>query len=203
MIAGIITALIGNYMTTCFVIGLLVALVQILRMRDRRTAGVVSGILLNSYVFWAIGIAQTINFVMHSFFGDYAAKTIGWAQSPFQLELAFTSLGMGVAAIILHGVRSQLRAKAALVIATAIFAYGAAGGHIYQMIANRDFAANNSGLLLAMDIVIPTVGLALVIWHGLVRRSEPARTDAVTVAPNLDDTTAVRITQFGEANARH
>ena len=202
MVAGIIAALIGNYMTTCFVIGLIVAFVQILRLHEPRSSSLLSGILLNTYVFWAIGIAMIINFVMHSVFGDYAAKTIGWAQSPFQLELAFTSLGIGVMAIILHGTQSQSRAKAALVIATAIFAYGAAGGHIYQIIANRDLAANNAGLLLIMDIVIPTVGLGLVIWHGIALRREPTRTDAVATPTGIDDPTAIAA-GWGELHARH
>jgi hypothetical protein len=45
------------------------------------------------------------------------AAIIGWAQSPFQLELAFASLGLGVAAILVHGQRPDLT--------------GAAGGHLY------------------------------------------------------------------------
>jgi len=181
MIAAVLSALIGNYMTTCFVVGLIVGGVHILRYRRHRSASMVTGMLLNTYVFWAIGVAQVINFVMHSVFGDHAAKTIGWAQSPFQLELAFTSLGVGVMAFILYSRRGQLRGKAALVIATAIFAYGAEAGHVYQMMVNGDDAVNNTGLLLAMDLVTPTVGLCLVIWHTVTRRHETDPTDAVTI----------------------
>ncbi|MCU1407208.1 MAG: hypothetical protein JWQ43_3511 [Glaciihabitans sp.] len=177
MIADVISALIGNYMTTCFVIGLIVGVIQILRDRSRRSGTIVTGILLNAYIFWAIGIGQVINFVMHSVFGDFAAKTIGWAQSPFQLELAFSSLGVGVMALILHGRNAQLRGKVAIVIAMAIFAYGAAGGHVYQMIANKDYSYNNTGVLLFMDIFIPTVGMVLVVWHAIARRTQPDPTD--------------------------
>lgn len=169
MIASVIAALIGNYMTTCFVIGLIVGAVQIVRHRGQGTAGLASGLLLNAYVLWAIGVAQTINFIMHSVFGDFAAQSIGWAQSPFQLELAFSSLGVAVIAFIVHSRGSQLRSKVAIVTATAIFGYGAAAGHIYPVIANHDYAVNNTGLLLVMDILIPTVGIALVIWHTLTR----------------------------------
>ena len=182
MIEQTLTTLIGNYMTTAFIIGIIVALVRVLVHRGPRTAEFVSGTFLNSFVFWAIGIAETINFVMHSVFGDYAAATIGWAQSPFQLELAMCSLGIGVMAFILGRRAAPLIGKVALVIAVAIFGFGAAGGHIYQMLVNHDYAANNTGILLISDIVINTAGLILVIWHGMARRHEIDTTDITVVA---------------------
>ncbi|MBR8741005.1 DUF6790 family protein [Nocardiopsis sp. MG754419] len=181
MISDIIATLIGNYMTTCFVLGLLVAGVVIARHRGHRSGAVVSGILLNMFILFAVGVAQAINFVMHSFFGDFAARTIGWAQSPFQLELAFASLGFAVIAFVVHGRRAQFRGKVALVLATAVTGFGAAGGHIYQMAVNADFAVNNTGLLLVMDILIPTFALALILWHALARGGEASPTDARTV----------------------
>ncbi|SIT89791.1 DUF6790 family protein [Microbacterium sp. RU33B] len=183
MIATVIAALIGNYMTTLFVVGLIVAAVKILSHRGRRTAEFVSGTLLNSFVIWAVGVAQTVNFVMHSFFGDYAAKTIGWAQSPFQLELAISSLGVGVMAFILGRRAAPLIGKVAIIVAVAIFGYGAAAGHIYQMVVNHDYAANNTGLLLFSDIAINTVGLALMIWHIVAIRRQDDTTDASAFAP--------------------
>src|SRR6201996_7427127 len=130
MISHIIAAIIGNYLTSAFVLGLIVAVIQVWRLREPRTAADVSGIFLSTFLLYGIGIAEIINFVMHSFFGDYAAKTIGWAQSPFQLELAFASLGLGVAAIIVHGRHAGLRGKLAVVLIATISGYGAAGGHI-------------------------------------------------------------------------
>lgn len=192
MIGHIIAALIGNYMTTCFVIGLVVGVARAFRCHGPDRAAAASGLLLNSFVFWAVGVAQAVNFIMHSVFGGLAAKSIGWAQSPFQLELAFSSLGVAVMAFLLHGRQGQLRGKAAVVIATAVFGYGAAGGHIYQMIANHDYAANNTGLLLFMDLFIPTVGLALVIWHAAASRHATDVTDAVTHQENTLTTTARR-----------
>jgi hypothetical protein len=183
MIAAALAALIGNYMTTCFIIGLVIAAVLTIRHRASATTATISGWFVNAYVLWAIGIAQLTNFVMHSVFGDYAAKTIGWAQSPFQLELAFSSLGVGVMAIILQGHGTQLRAKIALIVATVIFGFGAAGGHIYQMIGHHDYAANNTGLLLTMDLLIPITGLALTVWHTMALRHHSTPTGAA--APTL------------------
>jgi hypothetical protein len=41
-----------------------------------------------------IGISNLINFAFHVFFGDTAAKFIGWENSPFQAEVGFASLGV-------------------------------------------------------------------------------------------------------------
>ena len=179
MLRDIIAAVIGNYMTTFFVIGLIVATVRVLAHRGNRSAGFVSGTYLNSFVLWAVGIGQVVNFIMHSVLGDYAAKTIGWAQSPFQLELALASLAFGVLAIILSKKNSTFRGKVAVAIGQAIFGFGAAAGHVFQMIVNHDYAANNTGLLLFMDVAIAAIGLAFVLWHAATRRSQPTATDAV------------------------
>lgn len=180
MIRDFIAASIGNYMTTAFIIGLIVAAVRIARHKGHRDAALVSGLLLNAFILWAIGVGQAVNFIMHSVFGQFAAESIGWQQSPFQLELAFASLGMAVIAFIVHGSRHQFSAKVAVVTASAIFGLGAAGGHVFQMIVNDDYAANNTGLLLATDIIISLVGLALVIWHAVARRRDEAATDLPT-----------------------
>ena len=179
LIAATIAFLIGNYMTTLFVVGLIVAAVRVLRMPGTRSPVVVSGAFLNTFVFWAIGCGQVVNFVMHSVFGDYAAKSIGWAQSPFQLELALSSLGVGVMAFILYSDRSAFRGKVALVVATVIFGWGAALGHVFQMVVNHDYAVNNTGLLLFSDIAINAVGLAFVLWHAAALRRAPAADDAI------------------------
>lgn len=184
MIRDLIAGAIGNYMITCFVLGLLVAGVQTARWKRARTGAVISGLFLNAFVLWAIGVSQVINFFMHSVLGDYAAKSIGWAQSPFQLELALSSLGVGVIAIVVHGRMTQLRAKAAVIVGSAVFGLGAAAGHIYHTVVDHDHALNNGGLLLFGDIVINLVGLGLLLWHAAARRDETIHaTDAAVVAP--------------------
>lgn len=92
---------------------------------------------------------------------------------------AFSSLGIAVMAFILHGRTTQFRAKVALVAATGVFAFGAAGGHIYQMFVNNDHAANNTGLLLVMDVAIALAGIAMVSWVAASRRHAAAGIDQV------------------------
>ena len=104
-----------------------------------------------------IGISNLINFVFHVFFGDTAAKFIGWDNSPFQAEVGFASLGIGIAGVIAF--KASLPFRFATFIPPAVFSLGAAGGHIYQMIAARNFSPGNVGLVLPSDIIIPVVGL--------------------------------------------
>jgi hypothetical protein len=181
MITTVISAIVGNYLTSIFVLGLIIAGLQAWRLGRSRTAASVASIFLSNYLLYAVGIGQILNFVMHSFFGDYAARTIGWAQSPFQLELAFSSLGLGVAAIMLHGRSRELISQLAIVVIFAIFGYGAAGGHVFQQLINHDHAVNNGGLLLAMDIAIPTIGLLFAACTAITRR-HAARRRAVSTA---------------------
>ncbi|WP_378144760.1 DUF6790 family protein [Cnuibacter sp. UC19_7] len=185
VISTVLRAVIGNYMISCFVLGLVVAAVQVARWKGHRSASVVSGLFLNAFVFYALGIAMVINFVMHSVFGDYAAETIGWAQSPFQLELALASLGVGLIAIVTHGRRTGFRTKVVVVVAAVVFGLGAAAGHVYQTIVNHDYAVNNTGLLLIGDIAINVIGLILVIWHAVARRGEETHPTDALVLPAI------------------
>jgi hypothetical protein len=177
VISHLVAAVIGNYLTTAFIVGLLVAIGQIW-LRRPLTAGQVSDIVLNSYLLYGIGVAQILNFV--------ARATSG------QLELACYSLGLGVAAIIVHGKRANLTGKLAVVLASSAIGYGAAGAHIFSMIAHHGFAANSTGLLLIMDIVISTFGIELMICQALAR-PRPARAGA-TLNSVLPTNNAVRWT---------
>jgi hypothetical protein len=106
--------------------------------------------LLSYYMLFPIGISNLINFVFHVFFGDTAAKFIGWDNSPFQAEVGFASLGIGIAGVIAF--KASLPFRFATLIPHAFFSLGAAGGHIYQMIAAHNFSPGNVGLVLPSDI---------------------------------------------------
>jgi hypothetical protein len=95
------------------------------------------------------------------FFGDTAAKFIGWEQSPFQAEVGFASLGIGIAGVIAF--KASLPFRFATLIPPAAFSLGAAGGHVYQMIATHNFSPGNVGLVLPSDILIPVIGFVF-LW---------------------------------------
>jgi hypothetical protein len=108
-----------------------------------------------------IGISNLINVVFHAFFGDMAAKFIGRENSPFQAEVGFASLGIGIARVIAF--KASLPFRFATLIPPAVFSLGAAGGHVYQMIAAHNFSPGNVGLVLPSDILIPVVGFVF-LW---------------------------------------
>jgi hypothetical protein len=93
--------------------------------------------------------------------GDIAAKFIGWENSPFQAEVGFASLGIGIAGVIAF--KASLPFRFAMLIPPAVFSLGAAGGHIYQMIAAHNFSPGNVGLVLPTDILIPVIGFVF-LW---------------------------------------
>ena len=94
-------------------------------------------------------------------FGDVAAKFIGWENSPFQAEVGFASLGVGIAGVIAF--KASLPFRFATLIPPWAFSLGAAGGHFYQMIVAHNFSPGNVGLVLPIDILMPIVGFVF-LW---------------------------------------
>ena len=98
------------------------------------------------------------NFFAHFFLSDMVAEFIGWkAGSPFQLEVAFANLAIGVMGIVAVSRRDGFRE--ATVLAVTIFALGATVVHIMDIAATDNLAPGNS-----LQIVINLVRPALLIW---------------------------------------
>jgi hypothetical protein len=152
---------VGNYFVTFFIIGLIAAGISLLNKPKPLRIGEVSEAFLSYHLLFAIGINNLINFVFHVFFGDIAAKFIGWENSPFQAEVGFASLGVGIAGVIAF--KASLPFRFATLIPPSAFSWGAAGGHIYQMIAAHNFSPGNVGLVLPIDILMPFIGFAF-LW---------------------------------------
>lgn len=161
--AGIIRASIGfviaNYSLTFFVIGALFSAVAIRRAPRPRSADLVVEKLISWFVFWNVGFGYLFNFVMHGLFGRMSAAFIGWADSPFQFEVATASLGFAVVGFLAAFRSFDLRLAA--ILGPAFFMLGAAAGHVYQMIAAHNYAPGNAGVVFYMDIIIPLVGFLL------------------------------------------
>lgn len=163
-----ITFVLSNFSLTFLVVGLLFSLIAIARAPKPVSAAVVVEKLLSWHVFWAIGVSYLYNFVMHGFFGKMAAAFIGWADSPFQFEVATASLGFSVVGFLAAFRSFDLRLAA--IVGPSLFTLGAAAGHVYQMVAAHNFAPGNAGVIFYMDIAIPLFGFVL-LWlqHRLGR----------------------------------
>jgi hypothetical protein len=150
-----------NYFLTFLIIGLLAGVISLINKPRPLGISVVVEALFSYYLLFTIGISGLVNFVAHVVFGDFSAEFIGWPQSPFQAEVGFASLGIGMAGVIAF--RASPPFRFATLIPPAVFSLGAAVGHIYQMIVANNFSPGNVGVVLPSGIVIPVVGFVL-LW---------------------------------------
>lgn len=151
----------ANYPLTFFVVGVLFSMFAIARQPKPVGASTIVDRLLSWHVFWAVGVFNFYNFVMHGLFGEMAAAFIGWADSPFQFEVAAASLGFSVVGFFAAFRSFDLRLAA--IVGQGIFMLGAAVIHIKHMVTEHNFAPGNAGIIFYMDIFIPIFGLGL-LW---------------------------------------
>jgi hypothetical protein len=178
MLKNLITFLVSNFPLTFFVVGLLFSTAALMHATKPVSGATVVEKLLSWFVFWTIGVLYLVNFVFHVFFGEMAASFIGWADSPFQLEVGMASLGY--AAIGFLAAFGSFDLRLAAIVASGIFMLGAAAGHVHQMIATHNFAPGNAGVIFWMDILLPLIGF-LLLW--LQRRTyHEAHTSQITLS---------------------
>ena len=151
----------GNFTLTFFVLGLLASAIALRHARPPRSAAVIVEALFSYFLLFSIGFANFYNFVFHVFFGETAAAFIGWADSPFQQEVGFASLGMAVLGLLAF--KGSFDMRLAAIVGPACFLWGAAAGHIYQMITAHNFAPGNAGVIFYSDILVPVVGF-IFLW---------------------------------------
>jgi hypothetical protein len=163
--AAVIQFALANFTLTFLVLGLLASAVALGRKSGTRTGAVVVEAFFAWFLLFSIGVSFFYNFVMHVFFGDMAARFIGWEQSPFQAEVGMASLGFAVVGFLAFRGGPGLRLAA--VVGPACFLLGAAAGHAVQMVTARNFAPGNAGIIFDTDIGIPILGFILL---GLQRR---------------------------------
>lgn len=162
-----IAFLLYNFSLTLFIVGLLGAFVSIAKHAGPMSRDLVVEALIRWFVFFSIGISYLYNAVVHTVFAERAAEFIGWANSPFQLEVGFASLGFSVIGFVAFKGSWQVRLCA--ILGTSCFLLGAAGGHLYQMVVANNFAPGNAGPVFYTDICLPFIG-----W-GLLYMSYPSR----------------------------
>lgn len=145
-----------------FSIALLVALFLISRLKKKTPAKVIE-ILLVAFVISNIGVDGVFAGFFQAFMGKQIASQIGFTFSPFEWELAFANIGIGLAALMAIFWRGKYIFGP--IIANTIFIYAAAYGHFVQA-AKGDTAPYNGGIFLwAGDIIIPTIILVLAVLY--------------------------------------
>lgn len=164
MLETILRLVLSNYPITFFLLGLICSALSLTFSKSPRTSHRIFEALLAYYCLSGVGFFYLYNFVMHVFFGEMAARFIGWADSPFQLEVGFASLGFGLVGLLAFRPDFGLRLAANL--GPACFMWGAAAGHVYQMVAHHNFAPGNAGTMFWADIFLPIIGFVFLIgWR--------------------------------------
>lgn len=151
----------SNFTLTLFVIGLVVSAVSTIRAPRPLAAPMIAETLFKWFLFFSIGISYIYNGLFHTFGHETAAGLIGWADSPFQLEVGFASFGFGLVRLLAPWRSFDMRLAA--ILGPACFLWGAAGVHIYSMITERNFAPGNAGVIFWSDLLVPIIGFVL-LW---------------------------------------
>lgn len=165
----IITFLLTNFTLTFLGIAAIATAISV----ARNGRGHLPEAAIAFYCLFGIGFTFLYNFVMHVFFGEMTAGFIGWADSPFQAEVGWASLGFAAVGFLAY--KGGFEMRLAAVVGTACFLLGAAIGHVYQMVTAHNFAPGNAGVIFWSDILFPAIGALLLWWrYGEGRGSRAA-----------------------------
>lgn len=119
--------------------------------------------LVANAVTYLIGWAGVGAGISHIFFGRRISRTIGFDKSPYELEVGFADLAMGIVALLAGAYAPEF--SLAIILINAIFRVGCGIGHIRSMIKTRNFAVNNTAILF-IDFAVPAFLLTAyaVVW---------------------------------------
>lgn len=152
----------GNVQIPLFVIAVIVAAVKLRRASARHEVMSPAYTLWGEVLFYCFGIGMIYAWYVHAFQSALVAPSIGWPPSPFEWELAWAELGIGIVAAISLWRGYSMRLAATLVPATLLF--GAAAQHIHQMTALHDHApANAAAALWFGEVALPLFTLLLAL----------------------------------------
>jgi hypothetical protein len=153
------------------VLSLVVSAVHVYLDNRPRTKGRVVEIFLLWLLVITVGIQGILAFIGHTVFADATAASIGWpAGNPFQSEVAVANLSVGVLGILCYWMRGSF--WNATVIGFSVWWLGDAVVHIRSIVVSANYAPNNAGLTLPMDILMPVILIALLAYYLRVNRQE-------------------------------
>ena len=134
--------------------------------RRSSPAAIVGTYLLYLFAFY-VGFMGVLTAYAHVYRPIQTSASIGWSTSPYEYEVGMADLTVGVLGLLCLKFRGNFWLATA--IANAVWLLGDAVGHVRQMTLNNNHAANNSGIFLITEFIMPLVILALTLYH---RRSE-------------------------------
>ena len=155
------------------VLGLVIGAVHVYLDKQPRTKERVAEIFLLWLLVITVGLASVSAFIGHTVFADATAQSIGWpAGNPFQSEVAVANLTIGTLGILCYWIRGNF--WIATVIGFSVWWLGDAVVHIRSIVVSANYAPNNAGVTLYMDILMPMILIALLVYNLHLNR-QPLR----------------------------
>ena len=147
---------------------LLALLLGALQTRQQWTLSRWSEASLLWIAFWVLGVGGVYGFIMHLVFGSFLAEQIGWPNSPFQYEVAYANLTIGILGFssFLYRKRDYLLAS---MVAFASWFFADGIGHVVSLVVDQNNAPSNAGSVLYTDLLTPLLVL-LLLWISRAER---------------------------------
>ena len=165
---ALIAFILGNVPVVLFVVAIIVAWVKVRRTGARGAEA--ANIFWAELVFYEVGIGYAWFGIFHAYGGPMTSKFIGWDPSPFEFELGWAEIGIGLIGILSLWRGYEMRLAATLLFV--IFSLAAAAQHIHFILCCANYSPGNAGLTLWFsDIAVPLILLAVAYAARTARRA--------------------------------
>ncbi len=109
-------------------------------------------LLLKYALFFNVGCLFIVGFMGQLLYGPEIAACLGWGWSPFQYELAFSELCLGILGLISPIFYREF--WLATIIGSVVWLIGGSGVHLYHLIIEGNMAVLNGSFVIGWNIFI-------------------------------------------------
>lgn len=109
-----------------------------------------------------IGIAGVGAGISHIFFADKINRSIGFQSSPYQTEVGFCDLSFGIVGLLAQYYSTDFWWS--IILFSSIYRIGCGIGHIRQIILERNYAINNT-MILVVNFGVPFILVSMYLIY--------------------------------------
>jgi hypothetical protein len=155
-----ITFVLSNAGVLLFAVALVRTLVRVRHGQLAHRVVTPSYVLWGETLFYAVGVTLVYIGILHAYFQHIAAPSIGWHPSPFEYELGWFEIPLGVVAMLSLWRGYEFRLAATIVFV--VFSLAAAAQHMQQILGAHNYAPGNAGPIVWFgDILLPLLLVVL------------------------------------------
>lgn len=118
--------------------------------------------MVRNAVAYLVGWAMLGAGIAHLFFGRRISRTIGFAADRYEFEVGAADFAMGLVALLAASYAPEF--SWAIILASSVYRVLCGVGHIRSMIRDRNFAPNNTSILLVNFLVPAFLVYAYLTW---------------------------------------